>query len=262
MTVSQIKSDSVNTRKHNTDYWISQYPGAAVMPDTHLNRTLHNLRLNKAYKSSLSSLTPLSKTHKIDKSSKSVLQEPPLNEVDGISNRAQLALVESLLLKHGGQLFADVWQLGLNTALRITDLLSLTMEQVRDRETLTLTEGKTGKPRTIKLNPRAREVIARRLADYPDHAYLFQSTSNRAKSVQKPINRTSVAHKFQEIGEIVGVSLGTHSMRKSRGAVMFNEGVPLELISKVLNHSSPGVTMRYIGLTKQTVADTYDDYVI
>jgi integrase len=185
-----------------------------------------------------------------------------MNDVDGLSNRAELAMIEAKLLKHGGQIYADIWQLGLNTALRITDLLSLRMQDVQGQENLTLLEGKTGKTRQIKLNARALEVINRRVANHPRHTWLFQSDAARARSAQKPINRSTVARKFQEIGEIVGVNLGTHSMRKSRGAVMYVEGVPLETISKVLNHSHPAVTMRYIGLTKKAVAETYDDFVL
>ena len=62
------------------------------------------------------------------------------------------------------------------------------------------------------------------------------------------------------VGERLGLNINTHSMRKSRGWVMFSDGVPIEKISKVLNHSTPAVTMRYLGITKQEVLATYDEY--
>ncbi len=49
-------------------------------------------------------------------------------------------------------------------------------------------------------------------------------------------------------------------MRKSRGYVMFTDGVPIEKVSKVLNHSHPAVTMRYLGITNEEVLDSYDEY--
>ncbi len=49
-------------------------------------------------------------------------------------------------------------------------------------------------------------------------------------------------------------------MRKSRGYVMFTDGVPIEKVSKVLNHSHPAVTMRYLGITNKEVLDSYDEY--
>lgn len=183
-----------------------------------------------------------------------------MKEVDAVRTREDVALVERLLRKHGGDLYGDVWVLGTNTALRIGDLLSLRMDDVRDQVELTLVEQKTGKRRSIALNGRAREVIARRVADHPDDTWLFQAKGNRAGGLGKPIRRETVARKLAEIGEILGIELGTHSMRKSRGAAMYQAGIPIETICKVLNHSSPAVTMHYIGLDKATVAQTYADF--
>lgn len=184
-----------------------------------------------------------------------------MHEVDAVE-KTEIATVERLLTKHGGQLYADIWALGINTALRISDLLALRMVEVVNRERVTLIEQKTGKAREIRLNSKARAIIARRAAEHPTDVWLFQATGNRAKSAEKPIRRETVARKFNEIGAILGIRLGTHSMRKTRGAAMYADGVPLETVCKVLNHSSPAVTMRYIGLDKATVAKTYDDYVL
>ena len=190
-----------------------------------------------------------------------------MNDVDAIANKAEIALIGEKLVKHGTKagkdpIYSDIWNVGINTALRISDLLALTMADVKDAATVTLIEQKTGKARTITLNAKARDIIARRVRDNPDHVYLFQSTGNRAKSAGKPISRETVARKFKEIGEILGVNLGTHSMRKTRGAAMYADGVPVEVICKVLNHSTPAVTLRYIGIDRATVAATYDDYVL
>jgi site-specific recombinase XerD len=49
-------------------------------------------------------------------------------------------------------------------------------------------------------------------------------------------------------------------MRKSRGMAMFDDGMAIEKIAKVLNHSSTTSTMLYLGITKAAVMATYDDY--
>ena len=51
-------------------------------------------------------------------------------------------------------------------------------------------------------------------------------------------------------------------MRKTRGYAMWTAGVSLEVIARVLNHSSPAVTMRYIGLEQADINKTYDDFVL
>ena len=185
-----------------------------------------------------------------------------MNEVEAVKTAAEIALISSLLLKHGNQDYADVWNLGINTALRISDLLSIKMSDVKDKSELVLIEGKTRKARTIKLNSKAVEIISRRATHNPSDAFLFQSHSNRAASLNKPLDRSTVARKFKEIGLIVGIQLSTHSMRKTRGAVMYNQGVSIEKICKMLNHSSTAVTLRYIGITQKDISDTYDEFVL
>ena len=78
--------------------------------------------------------------------------------------------------------------------------------------------------------------------------------------VSKPLNRSTVARAFSKVGDILRLKLVTHSMRKTRGWAMYSDGVPVEMISKVLNHSTTAVTMRYLGVTKEKVLQTYVDY--
>ena len=47
---------------------------------------------------------------------------------------------------------------------------------------------------------------------------------------------------------------------KELGGAMHSDGVAIEKIAMVLNHSSPDVTMRYLGITQEEVLQTYLDY--
>ena len=73
-----------------------------------------------------------------------------MNEVAAVKEDAQRLQIEHLLADYG-EIYLDVWKLGVNTALRISDLLSLTMDQARaivpDSCQLTVVEHKTGKAR-------------------------------------------------------------------------------------------------------------------
>lgn len=183
--------------------------------------------------------------------------------VEAVKTKREIEHVDDLLRKHGGDLYGDLWRIGVNLALRISDLLSLKYSDIKPNPRtgtpeLALTEGKTGKVRHLRLNPTAARIVAERRQRHPEHVFLFEVESNRAKG--QPISRESVARKFAEIGTIVKTKLGTHSMRKSRGWAMYSDGVPIEKIAMVLNHSSPAVTMRYLGITKEEVMQTYEDY--
>jgi len=185
-----------------------------------------------------------------------------MKSVAAVKTTDQIATISHMLEKHGGETYRDIWQLGLNLALRISDLLNLTYDDFAGGETITVIEQKTGKSRTIKLNDKVQTIVKQRRALNGDDKYLFQSVGNRAKKLLKPLSRETVARKFAEVGQIVGVHLGTHSMRKTRGYAMWSAGVSLEVIARVLNHSSPSVTMRYIGLEQADINKTYDDFVL
>ena len=189
-----------------------------------------------------------------------------MREVEAVKTVEQRQQVEAHLADQGA-IYLDIWKVGVHTALRISDLLSLTMDQVHklniDQPALNITEQKTGKHRKIVINQTALEVMQRRLVEFPDHEWLFQTNAaNRdRRAAPKPINRRSVSRVFEKVGQKVvpSVVLGTHSMRKTRGYAMHKAGRSIESIANVLNHSSPAVTMRYIGLVQQDIDESYTE---
>lgn len=182
-----------------------------------------------------------------------------MKTVEAVKTLEDITKIKEALLNHKGQIYSDIWVFGIQAASRISDLLDITIEDALKGK-LELVEGKTKKSRTITLNDTAMEVVKRRAK--LGHTYLFQVVSNRAS--EKPISRISVARAFKEVGDMhsIQVKLGTHSMRKTLGWVMHSGGKSLELIARVLNHSTPAVTMAYIGLTEQEVQDSYIEFEI
>lgn len=184
-----------------------------------------------------------------------------MNTVEAVKTAGEIATIE-ILLRKKNPIYADIWKIGLNVGLRIQDLLAIQYDQADlQKRSFNLCEGKTGKRRTITLNSTALEIIKRRRQQNPSDKYLFQSHSPKLKrGVAQPISRVSVSRAFKDVGDTLGLSINTHSMRKSRGYAMHREGVPIERISKILNHSHPAVTMRYIGIEAEDVARSYDEF--
>lgn len=190
-----------------------------------------------------------------------------MSEVFAVKKQSQLDQIEHLLQERG-TIYVDVWIFGLNSALRIADILNIKMADIDGLDPacpkIHIREGKTKKYRWVKLNRLALEVVTRRRAENPQHDYLFQSRMPRRGNDADSITSRSVLRVFSEVGQKVTprVKLGTHSMRKTRGYMMHADGVPLAVICDMLNHDHPRVTMRYVGLTQETVEQSYDDYVI
>jgi integrase len=187
-----------------------------------------------------------------------LLKNKPMNVVEACT-KSDIEMVHNLLKRKYPPIYADVWKVGVNMSLRISDLLAIKNKDLNiAKRSLKLIDQKTQKPNEVRLNAPTLEIVHKRWLDNPDDIWLFQSHSRRSND--KPITRGSVAAVFKEAGEQLGLTINTHSMRKSRGKAMYDAGIPVQTISKVLNHSNPVHTMVYLGINREAVLKTYDDF--
>ncbi|GHE86272.1 tyrosine-type recombinase/integrase [Thalassotalea profundi] len=185
-----------------------------------------------------------------------------MQEVEAVRDENILKSIPVLLSKHSTQQMADVWEFGINMALRISDLLGIRYSDIKDGR-LTMVESKTGKVADIPLNAKALAITKSIMKEYPEGEFLFQSRNSRNISTRiKPLSRQSVAKAFKDVGEIIGVKLGTHSMRKTRGRFLYAKTNDIARVSKMLRHSSTGVTLKYIGITKSDIDADFNEMVL
>lgn len=184
-------------------------------------------------------------------------------EVQAIKSQATIKLVSHLLEIRYSKQMSHIWDIGLNLALRISDLLAIKFTDIKD-DRLRIKEGKTGKYADIKLNDKAALLIREIQTQHPDHIYLFQSyLSKQTKHSQpKPLTRRAVTYAFSMIGQEIKLNLGTHSMRKTRGYFLYQNTKDIGRVMKMLRHSSAGVTLRYIGITQDVVDKDFVDLEI
>jgi integrase len=151
--------------------------------------------------------------------------------------------------------------MGLNTALRVCDLLRLTWDDVYDfdsgrfRESVALTEKKTRKTKVIALNKR---VIAA-LTAYKPVAGRGRVLFVSRKGTNKAISRQQAYRLIRVAGEALGFGgrVSCHSLRKTFGYFAWKAGVSPAVIMKIYNHSSMAVTRRYLGVAQDDLDDCY-----
>lgn len=136
--------------------------------------------------------------------------------------------------------------LGINTGLRISDLLKLKTADLKGKKTVKLQESKTKKARTIYL-----DGIYDELQDYiasNESEWLFPSRKG-----DKAISSTQAYRQLVKAGEQVDISegIGTHTLRKTFGYWHYQTHGNLPQLQSILNHSSSDITLRYIGLTEE-----------
>jgi integrase len=161
--------------------------------------------------------------------------------------------------------------MGINTALRVSDLLRLTLgdvldEQGRIRHCVALKEKKTGKTKEFPLNSSVKRAIEAYIGDRRNRAYLNESEKAAPESPlflsrkgNKAISREQAWEILHDLGQRVGLEkIGTHSLRKTFGYQVYQRsGKDIGLVQKLLNHSSSGDTLRYIGITREQLDAVY-----
>ena len=155
---------------------------------------------------------------------------------------------------------------GIFFGLRVSDLLTLTWDQILGGDEFVLYEKKTDKRRVIRINEGFKAHIADcfqalKIKDVNEPCFL-----NRYGSVLslQMINRNLKAIKVKYQLKIENFS--THSLRKTWARQVYeNENaqgrgdMALLKLSEIMNHSCPSITRRYIGLRQQELGEVYEN---
>lgn len=137
-------------------------------------------------------------------------------------------------------------KLGLNTAFRISDLLQLKVDENLKKGIMYIRETKTNKEQYWELNSKLlkdiNEFIKRN--NLYDDEYLFQSREGK----NQPITSTNAWFRIKKYSNEIGIDylVGCHSLRKCFARTFYEETKDLITLQKMLNHSSPQVTLLYI----------------
>lgn len=151
--------------------------------------------------------------------------------------------------------------LGINSGLRISDLLILKISDVCDnkgkiKDRIVIREKKTNKLKDFPLGETSRKSLKEYLVtiDINPDRVLFASRKGC-----KSITRQQAYRILNDAARAIGIKeqIGTHSLRKTFGYHAFQGGVDITRIQKLLNHSSPSVTLAYIGITQDELDDVY-----
>ena len=182
-----------------------------------------------------------------------------MNFVEPIRDRKKIAQIKNQL--RGQEHFRDLLLLvvGINTALRISDLLQLRIghfidDHKRVRQRFWIKEQKRNKRHEVVINQSIREALNEYLEAYhgvSDDAENFVFFNTKTNGYAKPIKRGQAWKFIVSICHEVGLpgNFGTHSLRKTWGYHARMQGVDLALIMHKLNHESIAYTKRYLGIT-------------
>ena len=167
------------------------------------------------------------------------------------------------LAKDGNYKMSLLIAIGCFTGLRISDILSLRWNQILGVSEFTITEKKTGKRRTIRLNPELQKHIEdcfMHIQPIGIESPILVSQKGTTFSVQR-IN--SILKDLKKKYRLKINHFSCHSLRKTFGRQVYNmncESSELALVKlmEIFNHSSVAITKRYLGLRQEEILETYD----
>lgn len=146
-----------------------------------------------------------------------------------------------------------LFMMGIYSGLRVSDILNLKVKDL-GKDYINIKEKKTGKQKRIFVNPILKKAVAHYISDKDPEQYLIKSQG----SYNRPISRIRAYQILKGIGDKFGIdNLGTHSMRKTWGYHYYSQTKDIALLQKVFNHSSPQITLRYIGVDQDSIDGAY-----
>ena len=144
--------------------------------------------------------------------------------------------------------------MGLNTALRISDMLQLKWGNVYDFDRkhyvkhIVVFEGKTGKETRIAINNNLIEAFKKymgSLKSVSGNDYIFTG-----KTKGTHLSRSQAFRIITHVAEALNMENGIscHSLRKTFGYYAWKYGTPPAMLMEIYNHSSYEITKRYLGI--------------
>ena len=131
-----------------------------------------------------------------------------------------------------------ILELMARACMRVGEVLKLTPKDIEDRKAI-IRDPKSGKEAEVAFLP---QKVADRLQKY--------ISDNGIKPEDRifPVTYAAARIVVKKAGDLVGIHLKPHDLRRHAATYASRSGTPLEIISKVLlRHSNLSITQRYLG---------------
>ena len=177
--------------------------------------------------------------------------------VEPIRDLEDIRKIEEVLKQQG---LRDLlfFLIGINCGLRISDILNLNVEDVKNKTHISIIEKKTGKRKRFPLNKKLKPLLDKFTLKRNNKEPLFLSKFNNR------MERTQCYRIINNVCKKVGISynVGTHTLRKTFGYHHYRKFKDVAILQKIFNHSSPEVTLRYIGINQDTIDESFKNFIL
>lgn len=173
--------------------------------------------------------------------------------VEPIRDKRDIKRIIDYFNTHDKRKYAVLFELGVNSGLRISDLLNFKVKDVLDKDKISLREKKTNKAKVFPLKPSLQKLLNEFCYKRDLNDYLFLGKHWQA------LGRIVIYKALVSACKCLNINanVGTHTMRKTFGYHHYKQYKDIALLQTIFNHYTPEVTKRYIGITQDEINESY-----
>ena len=174
-----------------------------------------------------------------------------------------------------------IFEMLLSTGCRVSELVSIKLDEVQDDYSI-LVHGKGQKDRYVYLNAQAKFAYEKYMTDRKDNSiYLFprmisirESKKHLSQKDMKNwymdptqvnesehIDKGTVEFFVRRLGRRVGVKAYPHKFRRTCATNALRNGMPIEMVSRMLGHANLSTTQIYLDLNDEQMKLMHERYV-
>lgn len=176
-------------------------------------------------------------------------------KAEPIKSRKDIEKVEQYLKAHNKRDYV-IWVLGLNSGLRVSDIVRLNVADVVDKTHISIIEKKTEKPKTFYINDKLKRV----LKDFTKGRSLDEPLflGKQGKRLDRSQVYRFIVRACKENG--IKAHVSTHTLRRSFGYHHYQKFKDSVVLQKIFNHSSQRITLMYIGVDQDEIDLSYKNF--
>jgi len=172
-----------------------------------------------------------------------------------IRSKDDIHKIEKYLKEHNERDYV-IWVLGLNSGLRVSDIVGLNVSDVVNQTHIYIIEKKTQKKKAFYINDKLKKVLESYTKGKKLDEPLFTGVQG------KRLNRSQVyrfiVHTCKELG--IKAKVSTHTMRRTFGYHHYQKFKDAVILQKIFNHSSQRITLMYIGVEQDEIDSSYKNF--
>lgn len=175
------------------------------------------------------------------------------NIVEPIRNKVDIQRIIDYFRANNKEKYAVLFTLGVNSGLRVSDLLGFKVKDVYNKTSIMLREQKTGKGKIFPLKDELQTLLNDFCKNRNPQEWLF--TGRHGLKLDRIIVYKTIVQACKDLN--INANVGTHTMRKTFGYHHYKQFHDIALLQTIFNHYSPVVTKRYIGITQDEINESY-----